>query len=127
MRGVAIALLLAASAPAIAVEGDRSDLSSETVLDITQPNDVAAHTHSFEDGLRKLGFSGKIASCRGMLDLPAGVEGGDHAYGAVCKLDQGDALICNDILFGHFAIKAGKFASGRDDVAMFTDENCTGD
>jgi hypothetical protein len=119
------------AAPAFAAEGDRSDLSSETVLDVIQPKDVAVRTHGFEDGLRKLGFPGKIASCRGMLDLPAGVEGGDHAYGAVCTLgdpvQQSEALICNDTLFGHFAMKAGKFASGRDDVAMFTDENCTGD
>jgi hypothetical protein len=120
-------LLLLIATPAFAAEGDRSDLSSETVLDVTQPNDIAARTHGFEDGLRKLGFPGKVASCRGMLDLPAGVEGGDHAYGAVCKLDQADVLVCNDTLFGHFAMKAGKFASGRDDVAMFTDENCTGD
>jgi len=66
-----------------------------------------------------------------MVDLPAGVDGGDHSYGAVCKLDAGgrqsDVMLCDDTIFGHFAMRGGKFVNDRDTVAMFTDENCTGD
>lgn len=131
MRGAMIALLLAFCAPALAAEGERSDLSSETVLDVTQPKDLADRTHRFDESLQKLGFSGHIVSCQGMVDLPAGVEGGDHSYGAVCKLDSGgrqsEVMLCDDILFDHFAMKADKFVKSRDAVAMFADENCTGD
>jgi hypothetical protein len=123
--------VLGACGPACAAEGDRSDLSSETVLDVTQPKDIADRTHRFEEHLTKLGFTGKIVSCQGMVDLPAGVEGGDHSYGAVCKLDAGgrqsDAMLCDDNIFGHFAMRADKFVNTREAVAMFTDENCTGD
>ena len=131
VRGPLIALLLAASLPALAAEGDRSDLSSETVLDVTQPKDIAERTQHFGAQLAKLGFAGKIVSCQSMVDLPAGVAGGDHSYGAVCRLDvggqQSDAMLCDDTAFGHFAMRGGKFAHDRDAVAMFTDENCTGD
>jgi hypothetical protein len=126
-----IALLLGLSVPALATEGDRSDLSSETVLDVTQAKDVADRSHQFEESLKTLGFSGRLVSCQGMVDLPAGVEAGDHAYGAVCKLDQGghqsDVMLCDDTLFGHFAMKSGRLVNTRDAIAMFADENCTGD
>jgi hypothetical protein len=131
MRGPLIMVLLAACAPALAAEGDRSDLSSETVLDVTVPKNIADRTHRFEEHLAKLGFAGKVVSCQGMIDLPAGVEGGDHSYGAVCTLDAGghrsDVMLCDDILFGHFAMPADKFVNTREAVAMFTDENCSGD
>jgi hypothetical protein len=131
MRGALIALLLAVCAPALAAEGDRSDLSSETVLDVTVPKTIADRAQRFEEHLRKLGFAGKIVSCQGMVDLPAGVEGGDHSYGAVCTLEAGghqsEAMLCDDNIFGHFAMRADKFVNTREAVAMFTDENCSGD
>jgi hypothetical protein len=131
VRGALIALLLASCTPALAAEGDRSDLSSETVLDVTQPKDIADRTHRFEEHLQKLGFSGQVVSCQGVVDLPAGVEGGDHSYGAVCRLEsaghQSDVMLCDDTLFGHFAMKGGRLVNTRDSTAMFVDENCTGD
>jgi hypothetical protein len=36
-------------------------------------------------------------------------------------------MLCDDILFGHFAMPADKFVNTREAVAMFTDENCSGD
>ena len=126
-----LSLFLALSGPAFAAEGERTDLSSETVLDVTQPKDVADHAHRFEDGLKKLGFSGHVVSCRVMVDLPAGVADGDHSYGALCKLDPGgkesDVMLCDDNMFNHFAMAAGAVTAKRDEVALFTDENCSGD
>ena len=124
-------LMLTLSGPALAAEGERTDLSGETVLDVTQPKDVADRTHRFEDGLKKLGFSGHVVSCQGMVDLPAGVADGDHSYGALCKLDQGgkqsDVMLCDDNMFNHFAMAAGAVTAKRDAIALFVDENCTGD
>ncbi len=126
-----LALLLALSGTTLAAEGERTDLSGETVVDVTQPKDLAARTHRFEDRLKKLGFPGRVVSCQGMVDLPAGVVDGDHSYGAVCKLDQGgeqaEVMLCDDNIFNHFAIKANAFINKRDAIALFTDENCTGD
>lgn len=126
-----LVLLLVLSGPALAAEGERTDLSGETVLDVTQPKDLADRTHRFEDRLKKLGFPGRVVSCQGMVDLPAGVADGDHSYGAVCKLDQGgkqsDVMLCDDTMFNHFAVKANAFVNKRDAIALFTDENCTGD
>jgi hypothetical protein len=132
VRLVAFAIFgLLAVRPALAAEGDRTDMSGEKVVDVTAPKDVADRAAKFEDSLKKLGFPGRVAACQGMVDLPAGTEGGDHAYGAVCKLDQGgkqsEVLLCDDTLFGHFAMAAEKFGKARDDVALFVDENCTGD
>lgn len=132
IRLVALAAFgLLAVGPTFAAEAERSDLSGEKVIDVTAPKDVADRAEKFEESLRKLGFSGKIVACQGMIDLPAGVENGDHGYGAVCKLDQGgrqsEVLLCDDTLFGRFAMAAEKFGKSRDDVALFADENCTGD
>lgn len=131
IRSLFLIALLAVAPCALAAEGDRSDLSGETVLDVTQAKDIADHVARFGQGLAKLGFAGRIIGCTGMVDLPAGVEGGDHSYGAVCTLEAGGkqsaAMICDDTLFGHFAMRAGKFVNSRDAVAMFTDENCSGE
>ena len=132
VRSVTLMVLgLLATGPTLAAEGDRTDMSGEKVIDVTAPKDVAGRAAKFEDSLKKIGFTGHVVSCQGMVDLPAGADGGDHGYGAVCKLDQGgkpsEVLLCDDTEFGHFAMAAEKFGRARDDIALFVDENCTGE
>ena len=45
VRFLLLALML--STPTLAAEGVRTDLSGETVLDVTQPKDMADRTHRF--------------------------------------------------------------------------------
>jgi hypothetical protein len=108
-----------------------ADLSGETIIDVAEAKTVADRMARFDRALQRIGFSARLTGCAGMIDLPAGVAGGDHSYGAICTADVAGKpvklLLCDDDLIGHFALKASGFSGSRDAIALFVDENCTGD
>ncbi len=98
---------------------------------INNPEDVSGIAHGFSKSFRKfLGTSAEIRECTHVIDQAVGTANGNHSYGAICKVQIGKsvhpAMVCNDLMVGHFAISAGTFAMADDDVADFTRRNCYG-
>jgi hypothetical protein len=94
--------------------------------------DVNERTRSFNQDIEAHGIKGHIISCSLLIDLPAGVVGGDHSYGGYCKFvdDQGAKKIvqlCNDDMVGHFELQpADPLDTSEDALAEFVAANCIG-
>ena len=60
--------------------------------------------------------AGNGAQCRSIVDLSIGTASGNHSFGAVCEMPEGDQVMCFDEMVGH---------SARSDVSALSDEMLT--
>jgi hypothetical protein len=125
--GLAVTAIALVAAPAIAAPSVSP--SGLIVFDIRDPGRIADIAGSLQGDLLRLGLTGRVVGCGHAVHLTSGRPDGNDYFGAVCGLEHAGrrslVVMCDDRMVGRFALKVA-FAMTQDDVARFTDANCTG-
>jgi len=93
--------------------------------------DASVRIDSFNQSLAATRKGAKIVGCYKLVDLPVGTANGNHSFGGYCRMDEGgartDVMICNDDMFGHFAVDRAEAKDAGDKALVdYVNTRCFG-
>lgn len=82
--------------------------NESVVRTIEDPKTIIKRTESFNESLKRKGYTGAIENCSDIYDFPVGVANGNHSFGSICTYKHNQTeekvFVCNDIMVGHFSM-----------------------
>jgi hypothetical protein len=119
------------------LDGREYNLAIEKEGIYEDPHRSIEHTMDFlREALKTQPFFGVLENCSTLIDLPAGVARGNHSYGGICNMRQGNKtysmMVCADEMIGRVSVQVSwmddKTTStfSTEKLAAFVARNCHG-